>query len=124
MRISDWSSDVCSSDLDDPNLAISEVVFYQSLEDGILATTDIDALAIEVTVQPRDLRFYFSAILDFVSGERSAQSTSMSTRAGAKPQPYICHAPPLMICDLGELDPDLDLRKPEHAGRQISLKEQ
>lgn len=107
----------------DQQLAISGVTFYQSLDGGVLATGDADALALEVVVQPRTLRFFFASTLSFVSRKASAQSISMNARAGAEPQPYICHAPPLMMCDLAEFDPDLDLRKPEHAGRQIRLKE-
>lgn len=107
----------------DPRLAIADVRFYQSFETGIPAENDAQALAVEVEVSPREIRFFFMSILDSVAGRSSAASMTMSARAGAKPQPYICHAPPLMLCDLSEIDPALDLRAPAHAGRQVRLKE-
>jgi len=43
--------------------------------------------------------------------------------ATAGTSPFICHAPPLMMCDLGETDPSIDMDSTANAGRQIVLKE-
>jgi len=46
----------------------------------------------------------------------------LQAEAVAQPDPYMCHAPPLMICDLGENDPMLDLTSGDVVGRQVVLK--
>src|SRR3546814_14211861 len=63
MRISDWSSDVCSSDLDDPGLA--HAAGKQRLADGVVdlvragvvqvLALEKDARAADVFRQPRSL---------------------------------------------------------------------
>jgi hypothetical protein len=57
------------------------------------------------------------------------ESQTIVTHAAAQPQPFICHAPPLMICDYGDKgggvhDGSADLRNVAHTGKQIRLKEQ
>ena len=49
-------------------------------------------------------------------------SQTLEATATAGVEPFICHAPPLMICDPGELDPTQDLSLVANIGRQIALK--
>jgi len=48
---------------------------------------------------------------------------TLNAAAVARVRPFICHAPPLMMCDLGELDSDLNPTKAQNIGRQIRLNE-
>ncbi|MBT3265395.1 MAG: hypothetical protein HN372_13690, partial [Acidiferrobacteraceae bacterium] len=53
----------------------------------------------------------------------TAGAQSMGAVATAGIDPFICHAPPLMMCDLMEFDPAQDLTAPSAAGRQVQLKQ-
>jgi hypothetical protein len=115
---------------DDDDIKIKNPVFYsQYTPTKVLATSDQDALVVEVTLQAKRVDYLFSPILRFVGVESSLDSQWIVTYAAAQPQPFICHAPPLMICDYGDKgsgihDSGADLRNPIHAGKQIRLKEQ
>ena len=64
----------------------------------------------------------FAPVLNAISGG-TATGTTVQRRAIAQTAPYICHAPPLMMCDLVELSPLLDPTLKANIGRQIRLKE-
>lgn len=103
-------------------LAISEVTFYSSLEEGIPATGDEDALAVEVTVEPRNLRLFFAPLLRRASGSAEGEDSALlDANAAAQPQPFICNAPPLMMCNPYEGDPTKSLTDANHLGRQVFL---
>ncbi len=115
---------------DDDEIEIKEPVFYsQYTPTKILATSDQDAAIVEVTLEARRVDYLFAPILRFVGTGSGPESQTIVTYAAAQPEPFICHAPPLMICDYGDKgggvhDSGDDLRNPIHAGRQIRLKEQ
>jgi hypothetical protein len=115
---------------DERDLKIKEPVFYsQYTPNKVLATTDQDALVVEVTLEARSVDYFFSPILKFVGAGTPVESQTLVTQAAAQPEPFICHAPPLMICDYGDKgggvhDDDADLRNVAHIGKQVRLKEQ
>lgn len=103
---------------------VQSIEFYsQVTPSGVAATTDADAAFIQVTLAPKQVNLLFQPAMNLFTGEASATTRSVTASAMAQPDPYICHAPPLMLCDLSEEDPSLDIRLPEHAGKQIRLKE-
>ena len=115
---------------DKRDLKIENPVFYsQYTPTKVLATTDQNALVVEVTLEARSVDYFFSPILKFVGSGTPLETQTLVTQAAAQPQPFICHAPPLMICDYGDKgggvhDDDADLRNVAHAGKQVRLKEQ
>jgi hypothetical protein len=114
---------------DKDEIKIKEPVFYsQYTPTKILATSDADALIVEVTAEARRVDYLFGPMLRFIGTGAGLDSQTIVTFAAAQPEPFICHAPPLMICDYGDKgegvhDANDDLRNPIHAGRQIRLKE-
>lgn len=114
---------------DDSEIQVASVAFYsQYTPTKVVATNDQNAVFVEVVLEARQVDFLFEPVLDALTGD-DAQSAQITTYAVAGPDPYICHAPPLMICDYGDKgggvhDWSDDLRNPIHAGKQIRLKEQ
>jgi Flp pilus assembly protein TadG len=115
---------------DSDEIKVKDPVFYsQYTPTKILATSDQDAAIVEVTLEARRVDYLFGPILRFVGTGSGKESQNIATYAAAQPEPFICHAPPLMICDYGDKgggahDDTLDLRNPIHIGQQIRLKEQ
>ncbi len=115
---------------DNDEIEIKNPVYYsQYTPTKILATSDQDAAVVEVTLEARRVDYLFAPILRFVGTGSGAESQTIVTYAAAGPEPYICHAPPLMICDYGDKGGGVhngtdDLRNPIHTGKQIRLKEQ
>lgn len=103
---------------DGATLAVDNVKFYSAVDpDKVDATGDEDSRFIEVTLQERRVDYVLARFLN------SAPSKGdQAARAVAGSDPFICHAPPLMICDPGEADASLSPFLPENAGRQIQLK--
>ncbi|MDF2764014.1 MAG: hypothetical protein K0S81_1008 [Rhodospirillales bacterium] len=114
---------------DDHEIQVAAVEFYsQYTPTKVKATSDQDAVFVEVVLEARQVDFLFEPVLDMVSGN-DADTAQITTYAAAGPDPFICHAPPLMICDYGDQGGgvhswDDDLRNPVHAGKQVRLKEQ
>jgi Flp pilus assembly protein TadG len=114
---------------DEIEMEVSTVNFYsQYTPTKIAATNDQTSQFVEVVLEARQVDLLFEPVLDMLTGNDS-NSTRLTTYAVAGPDPFICHAPPLMICDYGDEgggvhDWDDDLRNPVHAGKQIRLKEQ
>lgn len=101
-------------------LSVQTISFYSEIEGGkVAATGDEDSKYIEVTLDPRNIDFLFQPLLAAASGP---SSETMNASAMASTQPYICNAPPLMICDPGEADSTKDLSLASNIGRQIALK--
>jgi Flp pilus assembly protein TadG len=114
---------------DEAELQVAAVEFYsQYTPTKVQATSDQDAVFVEVVLEARQVDYLFEPVLDLISGGDGDQG-SIVTFAAAGPDPFICHAPPLMICDYGDEGNgvhswDDDLRNPIHAGKQVRLKEQ
>lgn len=103
---------------------VQSIQFYSAVTpSAVLATSDSDAAYISVTLAPKRIDLLFQPAMNLFTGKASATSRTVTASAMAMPDPYICHAPPLMLCDLSEEDPSLDLRLPEHAGKMVRLKE-
>ncbi|MGH6932668.1 MAG: hypothetical protein ACREEE_09580, partial [Dongiaceae bacterium] len=115
---------------DDDEIEIKNPIYYsQYTPTKILATSDQDAAVVEVTLEARRVDYLFAPILRFVGTGSGQESQTIVTYAAAQPEPFICHAPPLMICDYGDKGGGVhnntdDLRNSNHAGKQIRLKEQ
>src|SRR5687768_709167 len=114
---------------DDHEIQVAAVEFYsQYTPTKVAATSDQDAVFVEVVLEARQVDYLFEPVLDLISGGDGDQG-SIVTFAAAGPDPFICHAPPLMICDYGDKGGgvhswDDDLRNPIHVGKQVRLKEQ
>ncbi|MBT3238015.1 MAG: hypothetical protein HOL37_03340 [Rhodospirillaceae bacterium] len=101
-------------------LTVQSVDFYSEVEpDKIVASGDEDSKFIEIELDPKSIDFMFKPLLVTASGPNTQ---TMNAHATASSQPFICHAPPLMICDPGELDSSQDLSLQSNIGRQIALK--
>jgi Flp pilus assembly protein TadG len=104
-------------------LAIGSVKFYsQYTPTKIDATNDLDAKVIEVTMSTKTINYMFAPVLNLLTGGSNTQKT-LTARSVAGSNPFICHAPPLMMCDLTELDPLQDPTLTSNIGRQVRLKE-
>lgn len=101
-------------------MAVQGVTFLSQIApERILASGDDDSRYIQVTLAPREIAFYLAPLLDKFTGTEGLQMNAFAT-AGSNP--FICHAPPLMMCDPREHDPDMDLADPANVGRQVLLK--
>ena len=106
------------------DLDVLEVTYYSALEPSpVAATGDADANFIEVALAPKQISMLFQPLLNSLTGSTTSTTSTLGAVATARIDPFICHAPPLMMCDLSELDSGLDLTQPENAGRQVRLKE-
>lgn len=105
------------------DFTIKSVSFYSSLNPDTAATTDKEAAFVEVALQPRNVSLLLQPALNMFTGASSATARTVSAESTASPAPFICHAPPLMLCDLAEIDPNDDLMDPANIGRQVVLKE-
>jgi len=100
-------------------LDIQTVRFYEQVSPAkVLATGDEDSRFIEIVMAPRQIDLMLRTVLnrDAVSKGR------VSARATAGITPFICNAPPLMVCDPGESDPTEAIDDVANIGRQIVLK--
>lgn len=113
-----------SDEGDGAPITVAGVSFYKSYDPSgkVPATSDLDAKFVEVTLNGKNVDYMLKPVLNVVTGS-SDTSKNMSARAAAGTQPYVCHAPPLMMCDLTEEDPALDPTDPANIGRQVRLKE-
>src|SRR3546814_14018084 len=86
MRISDWSSDVCSSDLPDPTrrrAEIAEALVRVANRDGLHAVT-MRSVAAEAGVSLRLVQYYFTSKEELLVGalQHLEQSRSEERRVG------------------------------------------
>ncbi len=101
-------------------LGVNSIAFYSAITPSpVLATSDEDSKYIEINLDPKNVDFLLEPLLAAAAGTGS-QTLNASATAGV--EPFICHAPPLMICDSGENDSTQDLSLPANVGRQIALK--
>ncbi len=105
---------------DSQTLNVQTVNFYSEYgATPVAATGDEDSKFIEVILEPRRVDFLLEPVLN-PSG--TDHYKNLAARAVAGSNPFICQAPPLMICDLGEIDPAMNLSLQSNIGRQIVLK--
>jgi hypothetical protein len=105
---------------DGEDLNVQTVNFYSEYDPTpVAATGDEDSKVVEVILEPRRVNFFLEPILN-PSGDEHYKD--LAARAVAGLNPFICAAPPLMVCDLGETDPTMDLSLQSNIGRQIVLK--
>lgn len=105
-------------------LGVATVNFYSVLTpDPVAAADDLDSQFIEIIMEPKEVDFLLQPLAAILSPSVGAGSLSLSARAVAEPSPYICNAPPLMLCDPGEADASQSLSLSTNVGRQIVLKE-
>ena len=101
-------------------LSVQSVDFYQQIEPSLVAAdSDENAKFIQVTMAPKNIDYIFTPSF---SGTTSPTQSTLGAQAIAQPDPYLCHAPPLMICDLGEINPQIDIKSNAIVGHQIVLK--
>ena len=114
---------------DGSDLKVATVEFYsQYTPTKVKATNDQNAIFVEVVLEARQVNLLFEPVLDLLTGN-DANIKKITTYAAAGPDPFICHAPPLMICDYGDLgggahDWPRSSRNSSHAGQQVRLKQQ
>lgn len=105
------------------DIVVDDVSFYsQYTPSKIDATSDNDALFVEVTIAPRDVSLFMEPVLALVAGSTSQISTQVATSAVARPSPIICNPPPLMVCNTDELGLD-DLTTTSAIGKEILLRD-
>ncbi len=105
---------------DSPALNVQAVNFYSAVDPApVVAIGDEDSKVVEVILEPRRINFFLEPVLN-PSGDDHYMN--LGARAVAAANPFICAAPPLMVCDLGEMDPTMDLSLQSNIGRQIVLK--
>ena len=105
-------------------IAVAEVKFYSTYGATPVETTDdLDAQLIEVVLATRTAKNMFAPVLAKIATQGGSATQTLNARAVAGVRPYICHAPPLMMCDLTEDDPTLDPMDPANVGRMVVLKE-
>ena len=105
---------------DGENLNVQTVNFYSEYDPTpVAATGDEDSKFVEVTLEPRRVNFFLEPILNPSGADHYENLGALAVAAA---NPFICAAPPLMVCDLGETDPTMDLSLQSNIGRQIVLK--
>ncbi len=105
-------------------LSVASVLFYSEFTPNkIVATGDEDAKYVEVVLQSKQIDIFFTPVLSMVSSTAASNMQELNAHAVASADPFICNAPPLMMCDPGELDPGFDLSDPANTGRLFRLKE-
>ncbi len=105
-------------------LSVASVLFYSEYTPNkIVATGDEDARFVQVVLQSKQIDIFFTPVLSMVSSTAASDTQELNAYAVASADPFICKAPPLMMCDPGELDPDFDLSDPANSGRLFRLKE-
>ncbi len=105
---------------DGENLNVQTVNFYSEYDPTpVAATGDEDSKFVEVILEPRRVNFFLEPILNPSGADHYENLGALAVAAA---NPFICAAPPLMVCDLGETDPTMDLSLQSNIGRQIVLK--
>ena len=103
-------------------MVVGSVNFYSEYSPTTIdATNDADARIIEVVMTPQLVDFYFTPFLGLLIDQVSADSQTVTASAVAQFAPIMCHAPPLMVCDLTETGGE-DVMDTANIGRQILVK--
>ncbi len=105
-------------------LSVNSVQFYSEFTPAkVAATGDADAKFVEVVLNAQQVEIFFQPMLSLLGAAGTGGSQELNAFAVAASDPFICDTPPLMLCDPGELDPNVDLTDPANIGRQFRLKE-
>lgn len=112
-----------TSGITNDDLAVNTVTFYSSLDPLTVATTDLNAKFIHVKLGTSNVNYLFAPVIQMLGTSSVGTNQDQSAQAIAGPKPFLCHAPPLMICDFVEATPSADLRDPVNYGRMVVLKE-
>ena len=113
-------SQVSGSPGDGEVLNVQTVNFYSEYDPTpVAATGDEDSKFVEVTLEPRRVNFFLEPILNPSGADHYENLGALAVAAA---NPFICQAPPLMVCDLGETDPTMDLSLQSNIGRQMVIK--
>lgn len=99
-------------------LDVHAITFYSSMDPDVSTVDDTDSKFIRVELNPKVVRMMFLPVLD----STAETERILRTQATATAAPFICHAPPLMLCDPKESNAGDDLSLPANVGRQIALK--
>lgn len=118
-------SDATSLASDGTDLTVQGVTFYSDLttDPPTVATTDLDAKFVKVELTAKTVDFFFQPVLAAFGSGTAPSSRQMHADAVAGPSPFICNAPPLMMCDPAEDDPSRSLDLDANIGKQVILKE-
>lgn len=103
-------------------LSVAGVQFYSQYNPPVAATSDLDAKVVEVTLAPQTANLLLGPVLSLMSGS-VLDTWTLNAKAAAQIRPFVCHAPPLMMCDLREDDPAKDPTLAANIGKQVRLKE-
>ena len=99
------------------SLNIATINFYADYATKTAASSGLDAKFIEIKFAPQQVNLLFAPVFG------GPASSTLNAASVARVRPFVCHAPPLMMCDLAEQNPALDPTLPANIGRQIRLKE-
>jgi Flp pilus assembly protein TadG len=102
-------------------MAVASVNFYTEYSPNVAATSDSNARIIEVIMTPQLVDFYFTPFLGLLIDQVTADHQTVTAASVAQFAPIMCHAPPLMVCDLTETGGE-DVMDPANIGRQILVK--
>ena len=86
---------------------------------------DAESRFMRVSLEQREMTVYFTRVLDLLVGEVSPTVTTVNATAVAGSQPFICNAPPLMICAFDDPPGNggTNIKDPSNIGRQLRLKQ-
>ena len=105
---------------DGQDLNVQTVNFYSEYgATTVAATGDVDSRFVEVILEPRRVDFLLEPVVNPSGGQHYK---NLAARAVAGANPFICQAPPLMLCDPGEADPTKSLALVGNIGKQVVLK--
>ncbi|MFO1190086.1 MAG: hypothetical protein U1E97_11025 [Alphaproteobacteria bacterium] len=103
-------------------LSVDSVNFFSQYAPPVAATSDLDAKVVEVTLAPQSVNLLLGPLLGLLSGS-TLDTWTLQAKAAAQIKPFVCHAPPLMMCDLREEDPTKDPTLAANIGKLVKLKE-
>ncbi len=102
-------------------LAVSSVQVLQRLP-GTAATTDQNAVFVQVTMEPENANILFQPILDLLSSAGSPETITLTATATARSNPVLCPPPAILACT-DQLDALVNISSPDFAGRQLALRQ-
>jgi hypothetical protein len=104
-------------------LEVAAVDFFSSLGAApVHATNDQNAAFVRVTLAPRAMNVMFQPVLDLLLAVAAGAPPIMQAAAIAAPEPFVCNAPTMMVCDISALQFG-DIMSPTQAGRELFLRE-
>ncbi len=105
-------------------LAVSSLTFYSSYTAGgsqIETVDDAEAAYVLVELRGQSVIMMFQPVLELVSQVAGRGTVELEAQAVAGVDPFVCRAPPLMMCDFSEADAAADVMASAAVGKQIKL---